>query len=226
MPDTKDLFNKISKYYDLLNTVFSAGIDRKWRYKLVNQLDKGSSVLDIATGTAEVIAEGLNEEIFSRTIGLDPSIEMLKIGNDKLKRKFGEKDFLLIDGTAEILPFNDDSFDASTAAFGIRNTLNYKKSLDEMYRVIRPGGKVAILEFAIPTYPIIKQIYLIYFRHLMPVVGSFFGSKKEYKYLSESTLAFPQRLDFIEVLNDIGFKKCEYKELTLGIAIIYTGLKT
>ena len=225
MPDTKDLFNKISKYYDFLNTVFSIGIDRKWRIKLVNQIAVGSSVLDVATGTAEVISEGFKNNIFSKSIGLDPSIEMLKIGNNKLNTKFLGNSFLLIKGTAEDLPFGDSSFDAATIAFGIRNTLDYEKSLQEMFRVIKPGGKIAILEFAIPTYPFVRQLYLFYFKNLIPLVGSVLGSKEEYKYLSESTFNFPQRLKFLDVMRHSGFINCEYKELTLGITIIYTGLK-
>ncbi|MGI9534841.1 MAG: ubiquinone/menaquinone biosynthesis methyltransferase [Thermodesulfobacteriota bacterium] len=226
MPDTKDLFNKISKYYDLLNTIFSVGIDKKWRIKLVSQVAAGSTVLDVATGTAEVISEGIKKDIFTKSIGLDPSIEMLKIGNKKLNTNFYKSSFLLIEGTAENLPFDNNSFDATTIAFGIRNTINYHRSLQEMFRVIKPGGKIAILEFAIPTYPFIRQLYLLYFKYLMPHVGSIFGSKKEYKYLSESTLKFPQRLKFLDVLRDSGFVNCEFEELSLGIAIIYTGLKT
>ena len=226
MPETKDLFNKISKYYDILNTVFSAGIDRKWRIKLVNQVTKGSDVLDVATGTAEVISEGFRNDIFSKSIGLDPSKEMLKIGNKKLYSKYTENSFLLVEGTAENLPFDDNSFDATTIAFGIRNTLDYNKSLKEMFRVIKPGGKIAVLEFAIPTYPFIRQLYLLYFKHLMPLIGSLFSSKKEYKYLSESTLKFPQRLRFLDVMRDSGFVNCDYEEQTLGIAIIYIGFKT
>ncbi|MGI9553597.1 MAG: ubiquinone/menaquinone biosynthesis methyltransferase [Thermodesulfobacteriota bacterium] len=226
MPDTKDLFNKISRYYDLLNTVFSVGIDKRWRVKLVSQVAEGSTVLDVATGTAEVISEGIKNKIFKNSIGLDPSIEMLKIGNKKLNTNYSENSFLLVEGTAENLPFENNSFDATTIAFGIRNTINYHRSLEEMYRVIKPGGRIAILEFAIPTYPIVRHLYLLYFKHLMPLVGSIFGSKKEYKYLSESTLKFPQRLTFLDVLKDSGFVNCEYEELSLGIAIIYTGLKT
>ena len=226
MPETKDLFNKISKYYDILNTVFSAGVDRKWRIKLVNQVTKGSDVLDVATGTAEVISEGFRNNIFSKSIGIDPSKEMLKIGNKKLHSKYTENSFLLIEGTAEKLPFEDNSFDATTIAFGIRNTKDYNRSLKEMFRVIKPGGKIAVLEFAIPTYPIIKQLYLLHFKYLMPLVGSLFSSKKEYKYLSESTLKFPQRLRFLDVMRDSGFVNCDYEEQTLGIAIIYIGFKT
>ena len=226
MPETKDLFNKISRYYDILNTVFSAGVDRKWRIKLVTQVTKGSDVLDVATGTAEVISEGFRNNIFSKSIGIDPSKEMLKIGNKKLHSKYTENSFLLIEGTAEKLPFEDNSFDATTIAFGIRNTKDYNRSLKEMFRVIKPGGKIAVLEFAIPTYPIIKQLYLLHFKYLMPLVGSLFSSKKEYKYLSESTLKFPQRLRFLDVMRDSGFVNCDYEEQTLGIAIIYIGFKT
>lgn len=225
MPDTKKLFDKISRYYDLLNTVFSLGIDKRWRRQLVSRVDQGSDVLDVATGTAEVIAEGFKGKYFSKGVGVDPSAKMLNIGSGKLKAKCINKPFLLVKGTAEDLPFKDSSFDAATAAFGIRNTVRYQQSLKEMFRVIKPGGKAAILEFSIPTYPFIRQLYLFYFKHVIPIVGSIFRSKKEYEYLSESTIGFPQRAEFIEVMKDSGFVDCRYEELTLGIAIIYVGFK-
>lgn len=225
VPDTQNLFNKISKYYDLLNTVLSVGIDRRWRKRLVSCIDPGSMVLDVATGTAEVISEGFKSKIFSKSVGLDPSMEMLKIGIAKLKSRHAENSFLLIRGNAEDLPFEDNYFEAVTIAFGIRNTLNYQKSLQEMFRVVKPGGKIAILEFSISNYPIIKQLYLFYFKHIIPLIGSIFDSKKEYKYLSESTLSFPQRREFLKVMTDSKFIDCKYEELTLGIAIIYVGVK-
>ncbi len=225
MPDTKSLFDKISRYYDLLNTVLSLGIDKRWRKKLVRRVDKGSTVLDVATGTAEVISEGFKNEVFSESVGLDPSMKMLEIGFGKLNAGRKDNPFLLIQGTAENLPFGDNSFDAVTIAFGIRNTIHYRTSLKEMFRVIRPGGKVAILEFSIPTYPVVRQVYLFYFRYVIPFVGSMFSSRKEYEYLSESTLGFPQRTKFLDVMTGSGFADCRYEELTLGIAIIYVGVK-
>jgi len=225
MPDTKNLFDKISKYYDLLNTLFSLGIDKRWRKELVCRVDKGSTVLDVATGTAEVISEGFKNEVFSESVGLDPSMKMLRIGFGKLNARQTNNPFLLIQGTADSLPFGDDSFDAATIAFGIRNTIHYQRSLKEMLRVIKPGGKAVILEFSIPTYPLIRQIYLFYFKRIIPFVGSMFSSKKEYKYLSESTVGFPQRTKFLDIMTDSGFVNCKYEELTLGIAIIYVGIK-
>ncbi len=225
MPDTKSLFDKISRYYDLLNTVFSLGIDKRWRKKLVRRVDKGSTVLDVATGTAEVISEGFKNEMFSESVGLDPSMKMLEIGSGKLNAGQKDKPFLLIQGTAESLPFSGNSFDAVTIAFGIRNTIHYRTSLKEMFRVIKPGGKVAILEFSIPTYPVVRQVYLFYFRYVIPFVGSMFRSRKEYEYLSESTVGFPQRTKFLDVMTGSGFADCRYEELTLGIAIIYVGVK-
>ena len=225
MPDTRELFDKISKYYDFLNTLFSAGIDARWRKQLVAGIDSGSTVIDVATGTAEVISEGFKKNLIGVAIGIDPSRKMLKIGKEKLDKIHADKKYLLVDAVAETIPFKDNMFDAATIAFGIRNTIDYKKSLTEISRVLKPGGKIGILEFGIPSLPVLKQLYLMYFKFIMPFVGSLFGNRKEYKYLSESTINFPQKNSFTEVINECGFSGCMYQELTFGIAILYTANK-
>lgn len=225
MPDTKALFDKISNNYDLLNTIFSAGIDKLWRKKLVSKIESNSFVLDVATGTAEVVVEGFKRKSFAKGFGLDPSIEMLKIGVSKLKNKSLDKSSILFQGTAESLPFKDSVFDGITIAFGIRNTIDYRSSLKEMQRVLRNDGTLAILEFAIPKKSFLTSLYLFYFKYVMPLVGSLFGSRKEYKYLSDSTTEFPQRDEFKVIMNECGFRECRYEELSFGIAVIYTGIK-
>jgi len=225
MPDTKDLFNKISNNYDLLNTLFSAGIDKRWRKKLVKNIDKDSFTLDVATGTAEVLIEGFNLSIFNMGLGIDPSIEMLKIGKDKLQKKELTNSSSLFQSAAENLPFKSNTFDGVTIAFGIRNTIDYNQSLKEIHRVLKKDGKLAILEFAIPRLTVFSSIYLLYFKFVMPFIGSLFGSRKEYRYLSDSTTEFPQREVFKDILENCGFNECKFTGLSFGIAVIYTGIK-
>ena len=225
MPDTKALFDKISNNYDLLNTIFSAGIDKLWRKNLVRKIDPGSFVLDVATGTAEVMIEGFNISGLKKGFGIDPSIEMLKIGKSKLRNKNLQDRGVLFQGAAEGLPFKDNVFDGVTIAFGIRNTIDYSRSLKEMQRVLRNEGTIAILEFAIPRISLLTSLYLFYFKYIMPFIGSLFGSRKEYKYLSDSTSEFPQREEFKSIMENAGFSECKYEEQTFGIAVIYTGIK-
>ena len=192
---------------------------------MVQEIADGSYVLDIATGTAEVAIETKYQKPSSFIAGIDPSEGMLNIGYSKIKKNNIEKDINLILGVAESLPFKNNTFDAVTIAYGIRNTVDYIKSLDEIYRVLKPGGKLLILEFAIPKGMIIKPIYLTYFKYIMPFIGSLFGSRKEYKYLSESTHDFPKRENFLNSMRNSGFKQNELMELSLGISILYSGIK-
>lgn len=222
MPETKALFDKISDHYDLLNTVFSLGIDKLWRKELADTVSDENLILDIATGTAEVAIEISKKKKTADIVGIDPSEDMLKIGYQKTK---SNNNISLIQGFGENLPFKDNSFDAVTIAFGIRNMIDYTQTLKEMKRVLKSDGKVAILEFSIPNNPVFKVPYMIYFKYIMPSISSVFGSKKEYKYLSESAEQFPQRLEFVEAMKTIGLKGISQTELTFGICIIYIGIK-
>ena len=221
MPETTSLFNKIAKHYDSLNTFFSFGMDKFWRRKLADQIIGSKFVLDIATGTGEVALETISKLEGSQVVGLDPSIEMLGLA----KKKCDPKRISLVQGYAENLPFKSDEFDAITIAFGIRNTVDPLLSLSEMNRVLKPGGTVAILEFTIPKNRIFAPVYLFYFKKFLPFVGSFFGSEKEYKYLSDSTSEFPQREKFLELMTQAEFNTDESIELMIGTVIIYRGIK-
>ena len=182
-------------------------------------------MLDIATGTGEVAIETV-KKLKATVIGIDPSAQMLGLGKIKCESlKLSDRIFL-VQGFAEDLPFLGNSFDAITIAFGIRNTVNPLKSLKEMNRVLKPGGKAAILEFTIPKNVIFAPIYLFYFRKFLPFIGSFFGSKKEYKYLSDSTSNFPQREKFLELMKEARFISLHSVELMIGTVIIYTGEKS
>lgn len=225
MPETAELFDKVAKHYDALNTLFSLGIDRLWRKRLVEQIEGSRRSLDIATGTAEVAIETARKFNDCRVTGLDPSMGMLTLARRKISTPSESLSISLVQGAAEYLPFRDDAFDSATIAFGIRNTMDPIKSLQEMRRVISPEGKIAILEFAIPKNRFISPIYLFYFQNVLPLVGSVFNTGKEYKYLSDSTSSFPQRESFVELMKKAGIRYEKSIELTFGIAVIYVGTK-
>ncbi len=225
MPDTIGLFNKVAKHYDALNTFFSLGMDSRWRKRLTDEIKGSRLVLDIATGTGEVAIETVKNLKGCRVIGADPSAQMLKLAKSKIDSSGNYRRIVLSQCSAEHLPFRDDAFDAATIAFGIRNTEDPLQSLSEMKRVLKPGGKVGILEFAIPRNKLFSLFYLFYFRNFLPFIGSLFGTGREYRYLSDSTSAFPQREGFIKLMEDAGLRPEKSIELMMGIAIIYLGVK-
>lgn len=225
MPETKSIFNSVAKRYDILNTIFSLGIDRLWRKRLADELGDTSLSLDIATGTAEVAIEVLNKPNSAYVIGIDPSGEMLELARKKLEALGVNKEIVLVHGVAEDLPFKDNSFDAVTISFGIRNTFDPSKSLREMSRVLRSGGKLGVLEFSVPQNKVFGPFYMSYLRNLLPLVGSLFGTRKEYEYLADSIPKFPQRESFIRLMEEAGLRTEKAIELTFGTVIIYIGIK-
>jgi demethylmenaquinone methyltransferase/2-methoxy-6-polyprenyl-1,4-benzoquinol methylase len=225
MPNTVKLFNKVAERYDALNTFFSLGMDRLWRKRLSEEIRGADTVLDVATGTGEVAIETAGSLTGCRVVGADPSARMLELARKKIVATGNTGRITLARCDAEHLPFKDGAFDAVTIAFGIRNTADPLKSLKEMKRVLRPGGKAGIMEFAIPRNRFFAPVYLFYFRNFLPFVGSLFGTGVEYKYLSESTSAFPQRERFVKLMEDAGFSTGKPVELMMGIVIIYTGVK-
>ncbi len=224
MPDTVSLFNRVAKHYDTLNTLFSFGMDSYWRKKLSESTGASKVILDIATGTAEVAIELAKSPDRTTIVGLDPSREMLVLAKEKI-RSINEPRISLVEGVAESLPFTSRSFGAITIAFGIRNTVDPLVSLKEMNRVLEPGGSACILEFAIPTQRLFAPIYLLYFKNVLPTVGGIFGTKKEYRYLSESTSEFPQGKDFADLMSEAGFVNTEFTEFMMGAVILYVGTK-
>ncbi len=223
MPDTVKLFDKVAKRYDVLNTFFSLGMDRFWRKRLADEIRGAESILDIATGTGEVAIETANRLGDCKVTGVDPSPEMLGLAKQKIEKLGENRRIMLAQCTAEALPFGDGVFDAVTIAFGIRNTADPAKSLSEMKRILRRGGRVAILEFAIPRNRFFAPLYLFYFKNVLPLIASIFGTGSEYKYLSDSTSAFPQREEFVSIMDSAGFKNIKAIELMSGICIIYVG---
>ncbi|MEQ9620251.1 MAG: bifunctional demethylmenaquinone methyltransferase/2-methoxy-6-polyprenyl-1,4-benzoquinol methylase UbiE [Deltaproteobacteria bacterium] len=225
MPDTVTLFNRVAKHYDSLNTFFSLGMDRQWRKRLAEEIRGSLYVLDIATGTGEVAIETVRKLQRAKVVGIDPSGEMLDLAKQKIESGGESEKIMLVQCKAENLPFKDNVFDAVTIAFGIRNTVDPQKSLSEMKRVLKKGGKAGIMEFAIPGNKMFAPLYLFYFKNILPIVGSIFGTGKEYKYLSESTESFPQRESFTELMKDAGLEPEKSIELMMGIVIIYIGIR-
>lgn len=222
------MFDKIAPYYDNLNRVLSLGIDILWRKKAINLLkkDKPNSILDIATGTADLAIEAAKVIHPQQIIGLDISANMLKIGDEKILKK-GYQDIIKLEqGDSENLRFETNSFDAVTAAFGVRNFENLEKGLSEMHRVLKPGGTMMVLEFSKPRYFPLKQLFNIYFKYILPVIGKIRSKdEKAYKYLYESVQAFPDYNDFTDILKRLGFAQADYKVLSAGICCIYLAKK-
>jgi demethylmenaquinone methyltransferase / 2-methoxy-6-polyprenyl-1,4-benzoquinol methylase len=221
------MFNNISRNYDFLNHFLSLGIDRGWRKKAINILTSHhpKHILDVATGTGDFAIQALklNPE---KVTGVDISEGMLEIGRQKIQRKKLSSRIELLAGDSENLHFPENKFDAVTVGFGVRNFENLEKGLREIYRVLKPGATLVVLEFSRPRRFPFKQFYNFYFKTILPKLGRMISKDKSaYTYLPESVEAFPDGMDFINILNKVGFKKTECKTLTFGISSIYTGQK-
>ena len=225
------MFDQISERYDFLNRFLSVGIDISWRKKGIKQLEaiKPQTILDVATGTGDVaimIMEQLKPAP-QKIIGIDISKGMLEVGRKKIAQKKLSQVIELREGDSEAINFESDSFDAVTIAFGVRNFANLEKGLSEMLRVIRPGGKVVIMEFSKPSLPGIKTLYNLYTRLIAPQAGRIIArNQKAYKYLNDSIQAFPEGKNFVGIMEKCGYVNCYRKPLTLGICTIYCGSKS
>ncbi|MES2593234.1 MAG: bifunctional demethylmenaquinone methyltransferase/2-methoxy-6-polyprenyl-1,4-benzoquinol methylase UbiE [Bacteroidota bacterium] len=222
------MFNNIAPKYDFLNQLLSMGIHKGWRRKAVGLLKPlhPKTILDIATGTADFAIEAmkLNPE---KVIGVDISEGMLKLGVEKINKLGLQNKIELKLGDSENLPFADNSFDAITVGFGVRNFENLEKGISDIYRVLNPNGMIAILEFSKPSHFPVKQVYNFYFRYVTPFVGKIFSKDNSaYTYLPESVNAFPAGEEFLNVLRKAGFKETKAISLTFGIASIYTAKKS
>lgn len=223
----KNMFNDIAPKYDLLNHVLSLGIDILWRKRVRRLLAtiKPKRILDIATGTGDLAIElaKLNPD---EIVGADIAVDMLKIGEEKVKNKKLSHIIKMEPGDSENLRFEDNYFDAVTVAFGVRNYENLLKGLKEMNRVMRKGGLVAILEFSKPHNFPFKNIYNFYFKNILPGVGKIVSKNDEaYTYLPESVQKFPENEDFMKVMAQAGYRNIAQKRLTFGIATLYSGTK-
>jgi len=221
------MFDDISPSYDFLNHTLSFGIDKLWRKKVVKLVSANhpDSILDIATGTGD-LAIAFAKTSTKTITGVDISEGMLKIGREKVLAKGLQDKIVLEQGNSEFLRFADNSFDAVTVSFGVRNFENINKGLNEIYRVLKPGGTLTILEFSHPGSFPMKQLYHIYFTIITPALGRVVSKNpRAYSYLHESVAAFPSGQDFINILKETGFNNTSWKALTLGISTIYSGRK-
>lgn len=221
------MFNNISKKYDFLNHFLSMGIDILWRKKAIRLLkdSQPKHILDMATGTGDFALEAmkLNPE---KIIGIDISKGMLAVGRDKVKAKGLEDIIDLQLGDSEDLKFEDNTFDAYTVGFGVRNFENLEKGLGEMLRVLKPNGTAIILEFSKPKAFPIKQFYNFYFNNILPGIGKLVSKDNAaYTYLPESVNAFPEGNDFVKILTKLGYKNIQPITLMFGIASIYKANK-
>ncbi len=219
------MFDDISGKYDFLNRFLSLGIDRSWRKKAIDSLKahEPKKILDVATGTADLAIEALrlNPE---RVTGVDISSGMLDVGRKKLQHRNIERIDLLV-ADSEHLPFEDQSYDAATVAFGVRNFENLNAGLMEMRRVLKPGSPLAVLEFSKPSVFPVKQLFQLYFKFILPVTGKIFSKHQSaYSYLPESVKHFPEGKDFERVLAECGYQNIQSKRLTFGICTLYTAL--
>lgn len=224
----QQMFGTIAPRYDFLNRLLSLGIDRRWRTKAVRLLKyrEGSRILDVATGTGDVALEIARTTPSSVKItGADFCKEMIELGEAKVEASpyAGRIDFRV--APCEDLPFPNNTFDSVTIAFGIRNVVDRKLGLAEMWRVLQPGGRMIILEFSTPRSQLFRQIYYFYFRRMLPMIGGLFSRYNAYKYLPDSVLEFPSHEEFSRMISEAGFRNIHIHELTFGIATIYAGEK-
>lgn len=222
-----DMFNNIAGNYDFLNHFLSLGIDRHWRKKAIAEAGEVNPkyILDIATGTGDLAlaAMKLHPE---KITGVDIAERMLEAGREKIRKQGLEEKISLQYGDSESLPFEADSFDVVMCAYGVRNFENTEAGLREMYRVLRPGGKLVVLEFSHPEMFPVKQLFGIYFRFFLPLIGRLISRhNKAYTYLPESVKAFPQGKTFCNILDKCGYVRSKAKSLTLGITALYTAYK-
>ena len=221
------MFDNIAGNYDFLNHFLSMGIDIYWRKRLVRYLTKQAPkyILDVATGTGDLAIAMLKTNP-DKIVGIDISNGMLEVGRQKIKEKGLENRISLQQGDSENLPFKDNSFDAVSVSFGARNFENLEKGLSEMCRVLCPGGKLYILEFSQPTVFPFKQLYLFYFKYILPLVGKIVSKDNAaYTYLPKSVGAFPYGKKLNEIIDNCGYNNATSHPLTMGIASIYIAEK-
>ena len=224
----ENMFDKIAFRYDFLNRFLSAGIDVGWRKKAIRQLVSSNpkNILDVATGTGDFALTCYEILKPEKITGIDISEGMLDIGRKKIEKAGLEQKIELLNGDSEAILFDDNTFDAVTVAFGVRNFENLEKGLDEIKRVLKPEGKLIILEFTKPSLPVIKQLYNFYMNTVTPKIGKIIAKNNEaYQYLNDSVLQFPEKESFIHILNQSDYRNAFYKTLTLGICSIYCAEK-
>lgn len=220
------LFDRIANHYDALNHILSLGIDKWWRKKAVKGMSCHNSLLDVAIGTADLTIEILKQGKADTITGIDLSEEMMKIGKEKVTEKgFADKVNFLYDNALQ-MNIDNNAYDAITSSFGVRNFSDLDKGLSEMYRVLKPGGELMILELSYPSNPVLRFGYDTYFSHILPFIGRAIShDKSAYTYLNKSVKHFIWGKEMCEHLSNVGFDNVSYQPLTFGISTIYRALK-
>lgn len=222
---TGDMFDAIASRYDMLNRIMSMGQDQYWRTRAVKSLglSSGDTVLDVATGTGDLAIMIAQKNPGVRVEGIDPSRNMVTIGNGKVAQKSLERRVELKIGDGQALPFEDNSFDGAVVAFGIRNFPDRLEGLKEMTRVTRPGRKVVVLELSEPRGKVLGTAARAYIHHIVPRIGSALSGKKEYRYLQESIEAFPAPDDFVALMREAGLSSARAYSLSFGAVTLFVG---
>lgn len=224
------MFDAIAGKYDFLNHLLSAGIDKRWRKRAIRslQLTGRERILDLCTGTADLaIAARTASPAAARVVGVDFAGAMLRIGLEKVRAQRLEPAVTLVRGDATKIPLPDRSVDGVTIGFGIRNVEHTATACDEIFRVTAPGGRLAILEFAVPTLPVVRQAYAFYFNAVLPAIGKLVSRHNAaYGYLPASVGAFASPDEFVKLLRNSGFAEVNASPLTLGIVYLYTAKKS
>ncbi len=226
--DSYKVFDAIAGRYDGINTVLSGGLHRIWRRELRRKLPShsGQTVIDLATGTADVAIELSKDPRVVKIVGLDMSEGMIAIGRSKLSKMGLNNKIELVLGDAQRLTFASNNFDAATMSFGIRNVPDTSACLREIHRVLKSGGRGLILEFALPHSKIIRALHLFYLRHLLPLIGRVLsGHSTAYTYLNQTIEEFPYGEDFVALMRQAGFLKARHCSLSFGIVNLYWGDK-
>lgn len=226
--ESVELFNAIAPRYDFINSILSLGLHNGWRRQLLARLPQRHpiQVLDLATGTADVPLELVKSPRVQKVVGIDMSKKMVRIGRQKVAEKNLAHRVKLRVGDAQKIPFKDCRFDAVTMAFGIRNVADVSRCLFECYRVLKPEGRLLILEFSMPPSPTMRIAHLCYLRYMLPRIGQLLsGNELAYQYLNESIQDFPHGNGFIEHIEKAGFDEAGYKALSCGVVNLYWGDK-
>ena len=223
------MFDAIAPRYDLLNHLLSVGLDGRWRTRAIRALALagGETVLDLCTGTADLaIAAATSARPAARVVGVDFAGQMLRFGRNRLAQRGLSDRVGLVQGDAMQIPLASGSVDAATVAFGIRNVQEPERAIADVFRVLRPGGRLAILEFGVPRLPGVRQAYLAYFRHILPRIGGLIsGHASAYAYLPASVGTFPEPARVMALLRETGFSDVRADSLTCGVVYLYSASK-
>lgn len=226
----RNLFDDIAPDYDKLNHILSLDIDKSWRSKAIREIverDTPLNILDVASGTGDfAIGTARKAADGSHITGIDLSEGMLKIGREKIAKEGLSEMISMQEGDCEALPFPDGTFDRVTVAFGVRNFEHLETGLNEMLRVLKPGGKLVILELSVPSNPLLLALYKLYFLHILPAIGGkVSGNKGAYRYLPASVLHFPKPETFMKMMSGCGYSEVRHRAFTFGICRMYIGIR-